>query len=175
MVIGVTGSGKSTAARAIAERFHLPYVSVDDLMWRPGWVPAPEEEQRAIIAEVCAGSQWVIDSAYGSWQDIPLLSVDLVVGLDIPRWVSYGQLLRRTVRRLRTKEVICNGNRETLRGQLSTDGLLVWHFRSFGRKRRRMRAWYADPQGPPVLLIRHRHELAAWLDAVSARPAASAE
>jgi hypothetical protein len=88
---------------------------------------------------------------------------DLVVGLDYPRWRSFGRLLRRTVRRVVTGEVICNGNRESLSSVLSPDSILVWHVTAFGRARRRMRAWQADPSAPPVVLLRSPAELDVWL------------
>ena len=40
VVYGVTGSGKSTLAARIGARLGLPYHSVDDLTWEPGWVEA---------------------------------------------------------------------------------------------------------------------------------------
>jgi adenylate kinase family enzyme len=81
LVYGVTGSGKSTLARRIAERCVLPCHDVDDLTWEPGWVPVPDEVQRARLTAVCAGDEWVIDSAYGKWLDVPLARTDLVVGV----------------------------------------------------------------------------------------------
>ncbi|MEK8107037.1 hypothetical protein NKG94_21295 [Micromonospora sp. M12] len=62
-----------------------------------------------------------------------------------------------------TGEVICNGNRESLSSVLSPDSILVWHVSAFGRARRRMRAWQADPSAPPVLLFRSPTALEAWL------------
>jgi adenylate kinase family enzyme len=162
LVYGVTGSGKSTLAARIARRTGLPYHPVDDLTWEPGWVPVPDEEQRARIARICAGDAWVLDSAYSSWKDLPLARADLIVGLDFPRWRSYGRLLRRSVVRLITRETICNGNRESLRALLSKDSLLVWHFSSFRRKRRRMREWRAA-DGERVLLFRSPSAVNRWL------------
>ena len=52
-----------------------------------------------------------------------------------------------------------NGNTETFREMVSRDSIIRWHFRSFTRKRARMRAWAADPEGPPILLLRHPREL----------------
>lgn len=60
-------------------------------------------------------------------------------------------------------EEICNGNRESLGSVLSRDSILVWHVTAFGRARRRMRAWQADPSGPPVLLFRSPAALDRWL------------
>jgi adenylate kinase family enzyme len=164
VVYGVTGSGKSTLAARIGQRLGVPYHSVDDLTWEPGWVQVPDEVQRERIAAICATDAWVLDSAYGKWRDVPLARADLVVGLDLPRWRSLGRLLRRTARRIALGTEICNGNRERVRNLvLSTDNIVVWHFKSFARKRRRMRAWHVDPAMPPVVLLRSPAEVERWL------------
>jgi adenylate kinase family enzyme len=164
VVYGVTGSGKSTLARQIAGRLGLPYHAMDDLAWKPGWVPVPGEIQRARVTAVCAGDEWVIDSAYGIWRDIPLARADLIVGLDLPRWLSFGRLLRRTVVRLARRTEICNGNRESIRTTFfARDSILWWHATSFATKRRRMREWHADPAGPPIVLLRSPAEVRTWL------------
>lgn len=163
LVYGVTGSGKSTAALAIGERTGHPVTLVDELTWLPGWVPVEEARQRELIGEIVAGERWLLDTAYGAWRDEVLPRVQLVVGLDYPRWLSLSRLLRRTVTRAITKEPMCNGNVETWRKAFARDSILVWHFRSFARKRSRMRAWAVSPDGPEVLIFQHPRELESWL------------
>jgi adenylate kinase family enzyme len=164
LVYGVTGSGKSTLAARIGNKLGIPYHSVDDLAWEPGWVEVPKPTQRDRITAICGQDEWVIDSAYGSWLDIPLAHVDLIVGLDYPRWTSLRRLINRSVMRWRRKTVICNGNVESLRALVARDSILVWHFKSFKNKQRRMRAWAGDPNGPTVLLFRSPRETEAWLE-----------
>lgn len=163
LVYGVTGSGKSTAALALGERTSLPVTLVDELTWLPGWVPVDGDEQRRIIGEIVAGERWVLDTAYGAHLDLVLPRAELVVGLDYPRWLSLARLVRRTVSRVITKEPMCNGNVETWRKTVARDSIIVWHFQSFARKRARMRAWAASPDGPEVLLFRRPRELESWL------------
>lgn len=163
LVYGVTGSGKSTLAARVAERTGLPLVSVDDLTWQPGWVQLPEDAQRRLFTDVCAGEAWVLDSAYGTWADVVLARADLVVGLDYPRWVSLGRLLVRTARRVVDRREVCGGNVETLRQTFSRDSIVAWHFRSFARKRERIARWEADPSLPPVLRLRSPREAERWL------------
>jgi adenylate kinase family enzyme len=163
LVYGVTGSGKSTLAAQIAERLQLPWHPVDDLAWEPGWVQVPVDVQRARIAAICEGPEWVLDSGYGSWRDIALARADLVVGLDLPRRVSLSRLVRRTVRRLLSGTEVCNGNKESLRAVLGPESIVRWHFRSFSRKRRTMRQWHADPSGPPVVLLDSTAAVDHWL------------
>jgi adenylate kinase family enzyme len=163
LVYAVYGAGKSTLAARLAERLDLPWHPVDDLLWEPGWVEVPVAEQRRRIEAICRRDRWILDGAYHGWRDVPLARADLVVGLDYPRWLSFSRLLRRTVRRLLTREEICNGNRESWGSVLSRDSVLVWHVAAFGRARRRMRAWQADPSGPAVLLFRSPTALERWL------------
>jgi adenylate kinase family enzyme len=168
LVYGVTGSGKSTAATRIAAATGLPLTLVDELTWLPGWVPVDGVEQRRVIGEIVRGERWVLDSAYGAWLDLVLPRVELVVGLDYPRWLSLARLVRRTVSSAITKAPHCNGNVESWRGIVDRDSIIRWHFRSFARKRRRMRAWADDPAMPRVVLVRHPRELEAVLASVAA-------
>ncbi|WP_435208967.1 adenylate kinase [Micromonospora sp. bgisy143] len=169
LVYGVYGAGKSTLAARLAQRLGVPWYPVDDLLWLPGWVEVPVAQQRSRIEQICRRDAWILDGAYHGWRDVPLARADLVVALDYPRWLSFGRLLRRTLRRLGTGEVICNGNRESLGSVLSRDSILLWHLTAFGRARRRMRAWQADPAGPPVLLFTHPAALDDWLASLPTR------
>jgi adenylate kinase family enzyme len=146
-IYGVTGTGKSTLAARLAGRTGIPWHSVDDLTWEPGWTEVPLDRQRQRISEICAGERWILDTAYRKWRDIPLARAQLIVALDYPRWVSLGRLLWRTLRRLIDRTEICNGNTESLRQALSRDSIVAWHFRSFAKTRARIRAWAASPPG----------------------------
>ncbi|MET0417189.1 MAG: adenylate kinase [Actinoplanes sp.] len=164
LVYGVTGAGKSTLARRIGEQLGVPYHAMDDLTWEPGWVPVSEEIQRQRVREVCAGDAWVIDAAYGMWHDIVLARVDLIVGLDLPRWRSLGRLLRRSVLNIVLRRPTCNGNIETARQTfLDRESIVYFHFQSFPRKRARMRRWQADPDLPETILLRSPAEVERWL------------
>jgi hypothetical protein len=65
--------------------------------------------------------------------------------------------------RMIDKKPICNGNFETLRNTLSKDSILVWHFKSFKRKRDRIRTWAAAESGPRVVVLRSARETEQWL------------
>jgi adenylate kinase family enzyme len=163
LVYGVTGSGKTTLARRIAERTGLPFQEMDTLTWEPGWITVPLEEQRHRVAAVCAEPRWVIDTAYANWLDLVLPRVELIVALDYPRWLSLGRLLRRTLARAIDKRHICNGNQESFRLAFSRDSIVLWHFKSFRRKRQRIRGWAAESPGPEVLVLRSPRAAERWL------------
>ncbi|MGP4032350.1 adenylate kinase [Pseudarthrobacter sp. 1C304] len=161
---GVTGSGKSSAARAYAAATGLPeYSADDDIGWLPGWQQRTVEEQRDLAAAVAGQDRWVLDSAYGVWRDVVVPRAELIIGLDYPRWLSLARLVRRSLRRAVTRESVCNGNHETLARLFIQDSIIRWHFRSFTRKRQVMRSLHSDPAMPPVVLFRHPRQLDAWL------------
>lgn len=160
----MTGSGKSTLAQKVSERTGLPYVAVDDLTWEPGWKIVPFEHQNIIFKEICDREEWVMDSAYGHWLEIPVARVELIVAMDYPRWVSFGRLFKRTVKRWIDQQPVCNGNYESLRVIFSRDSILLWHFRSFRRKRERIKAWEAE--GREIIVFRNPKEADRWLDSL---------
>jgi adenylate kinase family enzyme len=168
LVYGVTGSGKTTLAARISAATGIPWHSVDDLTWEAGWVPVPAEEQRRRIEVICAGDRWILDTAYGQWLAIPLARADLIVALDYPRFVSLARLVRRTAMRIIDSKPVCNGNRETVRTALSSDSILLWHFRSFARKRRRIRSWATDPSVPEVVRMATPRDTEVWLRSLDA-------
>jgi adenylate kinase family enzyme len=163
LVYGVTGSGKTTAAARISEATGIPWTAVDDLTWEPNWVAVDPEEQRRRIAEICEGDTWLLDTAYGTWVDVPLAGADLVVGLDYPRWLSLQRLVRRTLARILHQRPVCNGNTETWRSAVGHDSIIRWHFRSFRSKHDRLVAWEADPEKPRVIRFTRARHLERWI------------
>jgi adenylate kinase family enzyme len=168
LVYGVTGSGKTQLAKRISAATGIPWHAVDDLTWEPGWLEVPQPEQRRRIAAICAEERWVLDTAYGRWLEIPLARVELIVALDYPRWLSLSRLIRRTLARALDGRPICNGNRESLRSIVSRNSIIAWHFRSFRRKRQRIRMWDADPSGPEVMRFTSPREAKRWLAEIGA-------
>jgi len=160
LVFGVTGSGKTTAADRIGEVLGLPSHHVDDeIGWLPDWVERPAEDQRRLAAEIAGQDDWVIDSAYGTWRDVVTARTDYVVALDYPRLVSLSRLVRRGLRRVVTKEPMCNGNYESLGRLLGKKSILRWHFQSFARKHTTIEAMESAPDGPPVVRLRGQADL----------------
>lgn len=167
---GVTGSGKSTAARQLGEVTGLPVTLVDDeIGWLPGWVNRDTREQIRIAEHITDGDQWVLDSAYSSYRQLVADHADIIVGLDYSRLFTFGRLLRRTVSRVIRRTPVCNGNVETLRRALGPDSILRWHFHTFTRKRTWMRAQAAAPEGTPVLMIRRPRQWKAVLATLRSR------
>jgi adenylate kinase family enzyme len=85
VIIGNSGSGKTTLARAIAGRMDVPVTGLDRVHWQ-GQVLVQRDEQAAIamVAELAAGSCWVIEGVYGWLAAVALPFATGLVWLDMP-------------------------------------------------------------------------------------------
>lgn len=169
LIYGVTGSGKTHLARRLSELSGIPFHGADDLTWEPGWVQVSDEEQRKRVEAVCASPRWILDSAYAKWADFPVEGADLIIALDYNRAVSLTRLIGRTWRRVVDKQPVCNGNFETLKLALSRDSIIVWHFKSFKRKRARIRKWEGEMEPGRLLRFTKPNQVEEWLDTLTRR------
>jgi adenylate kinase family enzyme len=99
-ILGCGGSGKSTLARRLGARTGLPVVHLDRCFWKPGWVPTPDDEWRAVQVELVAPDRWIIDGNYSRTLDVRLARADTVIWLDVATWRALTRVLWRTVRDL---------------------------------------------------------------------------
>jgi adenylate kinase family enzyme len=163
-VVGTTASGKTTLAKVLADRYGVRHVELDALHWGPNWAECPAEEFRARVDAALADTGWVADGSYhGKLGDSVLERADLVVWLDLPFRTVLPRLWTRTLRRVRHREELWSGNRETWRGTFfSRDSLLVWVVTTHRSRRRR----YLDRLDRYELVrLRSQREIEAWLAA----------
>ena len=87
LVMGSSGSGKSTFARRLSGITGLPFISLDALFWKPGWVASDNAEFGQRVAEVARQPKWVMDGNYirhGAGELRRQVS-DTVIWFDLPR------------------------------------------------------------------------------------------
>ena len=84
LVIGISGAGKSTFARALADKTGLPLIHLDKEYWQPGWTMTPRGEWRERVAALVAGQRWLMEGNYASSLDLRLPRADTVLWFDYP-------------------------------------------------------------------------------------------
>ena len=113
-VVGISGTGKTTVGKAIADALDVRFVELDGIFHQPGWTPLPDEEFRARLETIVTGDAWVIDGNYTSHgvQDLVWPRADTVVWLDLSRAQAMRRVIKRTIRRAASREELWNGNVE---------------------------------------------------------------
>jgi hypothetical protein len=166
VVASASGNGKTTLGRQLARRLDVQFVELDALVHGPNWVEMPDEELRAQIQPLVDSDSWVIDGAYRrKLGDFVLEHADTVVWLDLPIHVWFPRLLRRTVRRIRTREKLWNDNTESWHGAFwGRDSLFGFALRMHFEHRRR---YPIDLAPYEVVRLRSPREVELWLSTVT--------
>ena len=95
IVIGCPGSGKSTFARALAEKTGLPLCHLDMLYWNPDRTTVEKSVFCSRLGEVMAQDAWIIDGNYGSTMEWRIQAADTVFFLDLPTEVCLSGIRER--------------------------------------------------------------------------------
>jgi len=94
-VIGISGSGKTTFALALARATGLPLHHVDQLFWTGRWRPVPEHEYLESHSAWVSRDRWIIEGFADPSFAQRLQRADLVVYLAPSPWVCAGRVVKR--------------------------------------------------------------------------------
>ena len=163
VVVGTSGSGKTTFAKQLSQIIRRPHIELDALHWGPNWVPRQDFPERVSVA--VSAEEWVADGNYRVVRDQVWGRATAIVWLNYPFRVVFYRAFSRTMRRLVSQEPLYSGNRESFRGAfLHKDGIPWWVIRTYRRRRREYPLILSQPRFQHLELFElHSHEQAAEL------------
>ncbi len=131
VVVGSSGSGKTTFARRLATALGVPHLEMDSVFHRHGLADEAHDEFLPTLDEFTDAARWVVDGNYTSHgtRDVVWPKADTFVWLDLPRRTAMSRVVRRTLRRVLTREEIWPGVREPFSNLYRLDPLrniVVW-------------------------------------------------
>ena len=160
IVVGNSGSGKTTMAKALSAALGIPRIELDAINWQPGWrdiaIQEPEEFFRR-VAEAAAGEDWVMDGNYTKARDAHWPRATAFVWMDTERWVVMRQVFWRSLSRAVTKQELWpgTGNRELFRKWVEKGHPIRWAWDNWAIMRDRYSKMFADGtfEGRPVYRV----------------------
>jgi len=146
VVIGTSGSGKTTMAERLAAVLGHEHIELDAIHWLPDWQMRPLEEFREKVAEATVGETWVLDGNYSKVRDIVWGRATCVVWLNYSRALVFWRIVTRTLRRSLFQEELFSGNRESLsRAMFGRESIVAWSMSTFMRRRREYPQLFQEP------------------------------
>jgi adenylate kinase family enzyme len=154
IVVGSTGSGKTTLAGQLGARLGYPHVELDALHWEPNWQEAHPDIFRDRVSRALDQDLWVVDGNYSKVRDLVWPEADTLIWLDYSLWINLWRVISRTAKRVATRELLWGNNRESLNALLGRDSLVVWLFQTYGRRRKELPILLQQPEHAHLNVIR---------------------
>jgi adenylate kinase family enzyme len=156
----------------MAQALGAPHVELDAIFHQTGWTPLDDDTFRARVKDATAVARWVVDGNYSTVRDLVWDRADTVVWVDLPYVNVMARTIRRTVRRVVTREELWNGNREPWSNLCSVDpekSIIAWAATRHRVYRERYGAAEHDPRWARLQFVRLRsqQEADAFLAGVS--------
>jgi len=139
LVMGSSGSGKSTFSKRLSKITGIPLVSLDALFWKPGWVEGDRAEFRQHLIEAVRKPRWIMDGNYTSHLVDERRDVsDTVIWFDLPRRTCLLGILMRIAKGYgHVRSEMAEGCPEKIDFEFFR---YVWTFRS--KQRPKLLAWF---------------------------------
>lgn len=167
VILGTTGSGKTTLSHRLAERLQIPSIELDAFRHGPNWSETPDDEFREKIKDSLDCDEWIVDGNYSVARDIIWPRATTLIWLDYSFPLVFWRLFWRTMTRGIMRKRLWNGNKEDLwRHFLTKDSLFLWAIRTHWSRRKSLERVLSLPDYSDVVVKRFRsaRETEVWLD-----------
>jgi energy-coupling factor transporter ATP-binding protein EcfA2 len=168
LILGRTGSGKTTLARELAGAIGVPHVELDALYFGPNFRTVSLTLLRDRTSAAIAGDHWVTDGNKSAVRDLVWPRADTVIWLDYPLVVCLWRLGKRALWRtsVLTEQAAETGGKAGLLKQflLAAKGVLT-ALRSHKGQRREYPRMFARQENQHLVVVRLRSPRATrrWL------------
>ena len=147
IVIGTSGSGKTTFARQLSALLGVKHIEIDAINWLENWQERAPEDFKSLVEQQITAEEWVMDGNYSRVRDVTWRRASAFVWLNYSFPVNFYRMVSRTLRRVVSREVLYSNNRESFRQSfLSRDSIVLWMLKTYRRRRRQYAELLRQPE-----------------------------
>ena len=158
IVVGTSGAGKSTFARAAAKVLGVPHIELDELFWSENWTPRPTEEFVAAVRQATVGERWVADGNYTVVRSVLWPLATHVIWLNFSRTLVFSRVFWRTIQRVALRQRLWHGNRESIRKAFfSRESILLWSLTTHAKNQEKFGRLRAHPEFAHLTWLELKH------------------
>jgi len=100
-IFGSTGSGKTTIAKIINQKLHIPHFDIDQIFWKFEKGKRDNVQRERKILEILPENDWILEGMYrDEWLKDILLSANYIFILNPPKIILYWRIIKRTLSRM---------------------------------------------------------------------------
>lgn len=149
VVVGSSGSGKTFVAQRLSTILGVPCLELDSVFHRGGWSSTPDDQFQQEVEAFAEAPRWVVDGNYTSHGTREVLwpLADTFVWLDPPKRTVMRRVIKRTLKRVATREELWDGVTEPWTNLYSLDphkNIIVWAWTRFEHTRSKLQLAMTD-------------------------------
>ncbi|KAJ8516228.1 hypothetical protein ONZ45_g6428 [Pleurotus djamor] len=160
-IVGNSGSGKSTLGMALSKVLNIPFIPLDTVHWKPGWVATEDDELRREIRQALdqCPQGWIVDGNYHRVSTEITNEATDIIWLDPPLILYFPRVVWRTFLRLfNLREPCSEGCGERFSEVFfSKESILLWCLTHHAVMRKYMQDMLTNPSLAPKV-----HRLGGW-------------
>lgn len=162
IIVGTSGCGKTSLGRYLSAKLNIELVELDDFYWLPNWIKRDKDEFRALLEKAADKESWIIAGNQSKFRDLFWPKADLIIWLDLPLLTLLWRVFKRGICKWISREVICNGNRQTLSQLFYL--MFYWVGKSFKKRKKDYNAAIKKPMRPKWVHLKSSREVRNFVD-----------
>lgn len=171
-ILGPSGSGTTTIAEKLSQKYGLAHFDADDYFWKP--TDPPYQNLRSIAArrkllkkDLAGESAWIISGSFCGWGDIFRADFELVIYLWSPINVRLDRLRKREQQRFGS--AVLPGGRMYERHQKFLDSAARYDYDQTEVRNRRSHLEWMEKLKCPIIKIEGEKSPAEIVEIISSR------
>lgn len=168
-ILGPSGSGTTTIAKKMSQKYNLAHFDADDYFWKPTKPPFQDlrsiaERRRLLKKDLAAAKRWIISGSFCGWGDIFRDQFELVIYLWAPINVRLKRLKSREQKRFGS--AILPGGKMFERHQKFLDSAAKYDYDQTEFRNKRTHQEWMEKLSCPVLKIEGEKAVAEIMEII---------